>query len=475
MTATIVDGRPGRAAVGRFMAPLLLGASLNPINSSIIATALVAIGRDFSVGPAVTASLVAALYLASAIGQPAFGTLADRLGPRRVFLAGLVLVAAGGVLGTFATSIPALVVARVLLGLGTSAGYPTAVLAIRRWSTTHPGAPDGGMLGSLAIAGQVTATIGLPLGGLLVALTDWRVTFLVNVPLAVVTAVATMLWVPRDQSGSAADGRRALRSVLAELDPGGLLLFGGVMATLLFFLDDLQRPSWLLGAAFVVLAVALIVWELRIRRPFLDIRMLLRNRALTATYLRVGATFLVSYCVLYGLTQWLEQSRGLSSGEAGLVMLPMSVLAIVVSVPFSRRRMVRGALVLTAAAAVVGAAGILLFDAASPVWLLTIVIAVFGVLSGLGMIGNQAMLYQQAPYEQLGVAAGLMRTFMYSGAILSSSLIAVSFDGRASDGGLHAVAVALLLIGVLLAVATAVGLLWRRTPAPRSPRSEQVL
>ena len=79
MTATLVDARPGRAAVGRFMTPLLLGASLNPINSSIIATALVAIGRDFGVGPAVTASLVAALYLASAIGQPALGTLADRL------------------------------------------------------------------------------------------------------------------------------------------------------------------------------------------------------------------------------------------------------------------------------------------------------------------------------------------------------------------------------------------------------------
>jgi MFS family permease len=68
MTATQVAARPTRAAACRFMAPLLLGSMLNPINSSIIATALVSIGRDFGVGPGVTASLVAALYLASAIG-----------------------------------------------------------------------------------------------------------------------------------------------------------------------------------------------------------------------------------------------------------------------------------------------------------------------------------------------------------------------------------------------------------------------
>jgi len=71
------------------------GSVLNPVNSSIIAVALVAIGRSFGVGAAAVTWLVSALYLATAIGQPAMGRLADQAGPRRVYLAGLALVAAG--------------------------------------------------------------------------------------------------------------------------------------------------------------------------------------------------------------------------------------------------------------------------------------------------------------------------------------------------------------------------------------------
>jgi MFS family permease len=138
-------------------------------------------------------------------------------------------------------------------------------------------------------------------------------------------------------------------------------------------------------------------------------------------------------------------------------MLPMSVLAVVISVPFSRRNKVRSALAATAVAAVVGSAGLLVFTSSAPLWVLTLVIMVFGVCSGLGMIGNQAALYQQAPADHIGVAAGLMRTFMYTGAILSSSLISASFGERAGDHGLRVVTLVLLGLGVLLVLLTLVG------------------
>ncbi|MER7163901.1 MFS transporter, partial [Streptomyces lydicus] len=93
-----VPGRPGesagtdRAFGARLMTPLLLGSLLNPVNSTMIATGLVAIGHDFHVGAADTAWLISALYLASAVGQPFMGRLADRVGPRRVFVAGALAV-----------------------------------------------------------------------------------------------------------------------------------------------------------------------------------------------------------------------------------------------------------------------------------------------------------------------------------------------------------------------------------------------
>src|SRR5689334_14111627 len=86
-----------RESVGfgpRFVVAVSAGSVLNPINSSIIAIALVSIGHAFGVGADTAAWLVSVLYLATAVGQPAIGRLADRLGPRRVYLAGTALVAA---------------------------------------------------------------------------------------------------------------------------------------------------------------------------------------------------------------------------------------------------------------------------------------------------------------------------------------------------------------------------------------------
>ncbi len=115
----------------RFMAPLCLGSMLNPVNSTMISTALVAIARDFQATVAETGLLIGGLYITSAIAQPTMGRLADRLGARRVFLAGLYLVALAGVAGTFAPSLRALIWVRVLLGIGTSAAYPTAMRILR--------------------------------------------------------------------------------------------------------------------------------------------------------------------------------------------------------------------------------------------------------------------------------------------------------------------------------------------------------
>ncbi|PWI20476.1 MFS transporter [Streptomyces sp. Act143] len=432
----------------------MLGSSLNPINSSIIATTLIAIGHTFHAGAASTIWLVSTLYLASAIGQPTMGRLAERLGPRRVFVTGLVLVGIGGALGTVAPNLPTLVAARVILGVGTSAGYPTAMVIVRRWAAQHEAAPPGGTLGALAIAAQVTSALGLPLGGLLAAAAGWRITFFINVPLVLLGVLMTLAWVPRDPPRAE---RTAAGAAPSPLDVPGMVLFAGTIASLLFFLNDLHHPRWALGALTVVLLAALVLWERRTGDPFVDVRMLAGNKALSATYLRVCLTFLLNYCILYGLTQWLQETRGLSAIGVGLLILPMSVFAALVSLPFARRNLVRPALYCTAAAAVVGPVGLLLFTSTTPVWALVLITMVFGVVSGLGVIGNQAAVYQQAPAEAVGVAAGLMRTFTYLGAVLSSSLISLSFGDRATDGGLHTITVALLGLGVVLCAITPSG------------------
>ena len=130
--ATRKGTRPAPAGFDRrLIAPMVLGSVLNPINSSMIAVALVPIGIAFGAPPAETVWLVTALYLATAVGQPVIGRLVDMYGPRRLYLVGTGLVGVAGLLGALAPTLGVLIAARVLLGFGTSAAYPAALLMTR--------------------------------------------------------------------------------------------------------------------------------------------------------------------------------------------------------------------------------------------------------------------------------------------------------------------------------------------------------
>ena len=432
----------------RFTTPLFMGSALNPINSSLIATALLPIAHGVGVPIGQTAALVTALYLASAIAQPTAGKAAEVFGPRRVFVAGIVLVALGGVVGGFAGDLLTLLIARVLIGLGTSCAYPTAMLLIRR-RARDAGLenPPGGVLGGLQIAGIATASLGLPIGGALVGALGWRSVFFVNVPVAVIALVATLTWVEPD--GPLQRPMR-WREVATRLDVGGIAGFAAAMIALLLFLFELPTTHWYLLAVSVVLWIALVVWELRASAPFLDVRMLATNRALSRTYLRFGLAMLCLYVVLYGITQWLEGVRGLSETQAGLLLLPMTVVSGVVVSPVSRRNLVRGPIIAAAVACVAGSAGALVLSESASIAWVVVVTLVFGLVTGFAAAGNQTALYAQAPVDQLGTAAGLLRTFGYVGSIASSAITGIVFRTSVSDGGVHLIA--WIMIGVSFAL-----------------------
>ncbi|MBO0803469.1 MAG: MFS transporter [Nocardiopsaceae bacterium] len=446
-----VRTRPAPETIGfgrRFVAATSFGSVLNPINSSIIAVALVSIGHAFSVATAATTWLVSALYLATAIGQPLMGKLADLIGPRRVYLFGTVAVAASGLLGYFGWSLSILIVTRIVIGFGTAAAYPAAMAMVRRQARRLNREAPGGVLGALAIAGQVTMAVGPPLGGLLIAIGGWRLTFLINLPLAVVGIVAILAWLPADEA------RVSVARTWHQIDPPGVVLFAAALTGLLLFLMSLASTSWWLLGVTAVLLATLTAWELRARAPFLDVRALTHNRALTTTYVRYGVTMLITYGFIYGWTPWLEQSAGLSAADAGLLMMPSFAVAAVVSAFASRYQRVWPLLVAGAVVLAAGSAGLLLLSGHSPLWLLLAISVVFGAQNGLNIVTNQTAMYAQAPDESTGTAAGMLRTFMYLGAIASASLISLSFGHAATDAGLHRLAVMLTVAAVALLAAT---------------------
>nr|WSW71400.1 MFS transporter [Streptomyces sp. NBC_00995] len=440
----------------------------------MISTALVAIGHHFGIGAAGTAWLISVLYLASAVAQPVLGRLADVLGPRRVFLAGLVVVIASGVVGTVAPDFGWLIVSRVLLGVGTSAAYPAAMAVLRDESARVGRVTPRPVLARLSLAALGSAAVGPTLGGLLVMLVGWRGIFAVNVPVALVALATALLWIPADPPrGRAADGG----APRLGLDPLGIGLFTTALTVLVFFLLDLAHPMWWLLAPFTLLAGALAWWQLRRPEPFIDLRMLAENGALSRTYLRHGISYLLIYVVMYGYTQWLEEARGYSCGHTGLLMLPMSLAALVCSLLGARTKGIRGPLTLAGVLLTAGAGLLFLLSGVTPVAVLLLAGACFGVPQGLIGTSNQAAVQAYAPPESIGSAAGLQRTAQYVGAITASSLIALAYGQSAGDRGLHLMAGVAAVLGALLVALTATdralrGRTWRclsTEPIPQAP------
>jgi MFS family permease len=457
--AATSPGMPPAKPFGwRFTTPLLLGSTLNPINSSMLATGLLGIGLDFHLGPGQTAILISVLYLCSAIAQPTMGKLSTLFGPRRVFLAGILILLVAGAIGTLAPAFGFLILSRALIGIGTSAAYPTAMAMVRRRADGLGMGVPSRVLGNFSIASQVTAVIGLPLGGLLAGVWGWRALFFVNIPLALLTLALTLVGVAKDPV-IPREGRGGL---LKALDLPGIVLFAGAITSLLVFLSDLREPSWWLLPMFVVLTAALILWERRVASPLIDVRMLGHNRPLQRTYLRQLLVGLGVYAALYGTSQWMEESAHLSASAVGLILIPFSLISIVIARVASGRGWIRWPLILSGLSLLATAAVLLLMNHASPIWVLIGMTLLFGATNGFSSFANQAALYSQSPASEIAVASGLYRTSSYIGAIFSSSLIGITFGRSATDAGLHTLAWVLVGIGAIVALLT---VLDRQLPA----------
>ncbi|MFD5825024.1 MFS transporter [Lentzea sp. NPDC060358] len=371
----------------RLITPLVAGAVLNPINSTILSVALVPIGVAFGEPPSRTAWLVTALYVATAIGQPVTGRLIDTYGPRRLFLPATALVGLGGVLGTLAPNLLVLVVARVLLGLGTCAGYPAAMRLLRDEADRTGEDSPGGVLTVLAISTQTVAVIGPPLGGLLVDAGGWRTTLAINIPLALAAFVLGWRYFPRDA----------------------------------------PRP--------------------RERRPLVDLRGL--NAPLLITYVRALLANIVAYGFIYGFTQWLQAGRGLSPSQAGLLLLPLFATAVGVAALTGRSQALRGKLVVASAVQLAVCLLVLALHPDSPLWMLLVVVLVSGVPQGLNGLTLQHAVYRQADPSRVAASAGLLRTFVYLGAIVTASVQGLVFGSHVDTAGLHALTVFLVVVSAV--------------------------
>ncbi|MFC9440418.1 MFS transporter, partial [Nocardia sp. NPDC057030] len=304
-----------------------LGTLMLLIDVTIVNVALPDIAVDLRAGLSSLQWVVDGYALALAALLLVLGSLADRVGAKRAYLAGLVLFALASLGCGIADTASNLIAARVLQGIGGAAMFATTLSLLH---STYTGRDRGIAFGVWGAVSGAAAGIGVVLGGVLTEALSWRWIFFVNLPIAVLAIALTVSVFP-------ASVRRADKAV----DVPGMLAFATAATALTYGVIRGGEHGWSDGRAVTALVLGaaataiFAVVENRGAAPMFPLA-LLRNRDFGATLLGAsGQTFAAFACTPL-VSLWLQQQLRMTPLHAGLALLPMAATAFLVAGVFGR-------------------------------------------------------------------------------------------------------------------------------------------
>jgi DHA2 family methylenomycin A resistance protein-like MFS transporter len=429
---------------------ICVGYFLVILDAMVVNVALPAIGHELHGGVAGLQWVVDAYTLSFAGLLLAGGALAERLGGRLVFLAGLVTFALASAACGLAPSLPVLIGARLVQGAGAALLVPSSLVLLQAAYPTRAGRSRAfGTWGAIAGIGAASGPI---VGGLLVTAWSWRGVFFINLPFAVAALVLARRAVP-------VTARRA-----RALDLPGQLLSVAGLALLTAALVEAGRLGWgasdvLAGFALAVLTlVAFVVAERRSGDPMLPLSLLRRPAFRSGAAVGLLINFGL-YGQLFVLSLYFQDLRGYSALGTGLALLPEAGLLIVASALSGRIMARTGPRRPMLAGLLIGGAGLLGVAAAGPhtmYLLLVLPMAATGFGMALTMPAATAAVMEAAPPDRGGIASGVINAARQAGTVLGVALLGSLVSTRSGfAGGLHA--------GIIVAAAAffiAAGLAW---------------
>lgn len=435
----LVLGRGWRSI--EFQATVGLAAMLTPLNSTMIAVGLPSIRSHFDVGVGEMTLLISVYLVAVAAMQPVSGRLGDAFGSVRMMMAGLVLLTAISAVSALATNLPLLILMRGLQGAATALVLPNAIAVLRKRT---PADRLGTVLGMNGAALSIAAAVGPVLGGVLLLAGDWRLLFLVNVPLSVV-AIAFLLRLSPDVG----QGRSTLQIDIPSL---AALVAIFASAVLIGSATRVENPAFLIAGG-VLLPVTMAAYWLRSRfgGSIVQFRFF-RAANFRAAASSQGLSNLVMYSFLVGLPLYLVDLRGESEQVVSMVLFSLMAAMITLS-PVGGAltdRVGRRPLLLGGGAAMVAATVVLLALFDDPP-LAAIIGPLIGVGLGLGISGaaRSSAALEAWPRNVAGSVSGTFSMTRYAGAILGAAIIAALLGPDPGEGAFRILAMVLAGAAVL--------------------------
>jgi EmrB/QacA subfamily drug resistance transporter len=416
----------------RVMVVYIVGLFMTIIDGTIVNVALPTLAREFGVASTEIEFVSIAYLLAFAAIIPAAGWLGDRFGTKRMFVFALGLfVVSSGLCGA-APSLLWLVVFRIAQGFGSGLITPIGTtMLFRAFPLDQRSTATVGVL-SVAV---VAPAIGPVLGGVLVDNTSWRWIFYVNLPIGALALALALAWL-----------REELHDSPGRLDLAGLVLSAGGVSLLIYSMSRGPENGWLSGTTLltggvgIAAIVALVVVQLRIDQPLLQLRLLADRlfRTVNIASLMIYAGF---FGWIFVLPLYMQTLRGYSATQSGLVQAPQAVAVFLVSNLLGKRlyRIVgpRRLMMVGSTLTAIFTGGFVLADLDTPLWQIAAGSFLRGASVGMVFVSIQTAAYATVSLADTGRATSLFNTSRQiasaSGVALAASVISAQVTAAGGD------------------------------------------
>jgi EmrB/QacA subfamily drug resistance transporter len=398
---------------------------MNIMDITIVNVALPTIGRDFKIAPTAVDGIVIAYLVSLAVFIPASGWLGDRFGGKRVLIAAIIVFTLGSVCCGLAQNMTQLVFFRVLQGAGGGMMAPVGMAMLFR---VFPPAERIRASSILTVPTTMAPALGPVLGGLLVTDLTWRWVFFVNLPLGIAAVTFGALFLERTDPIDA-----------GTFDVPGFVLGGAGLGLLMYGVSEGPLKSWsspvVVGTclAGVALLTAMVLVELRVPQPMVDLR-LLSGRLFRSTNFIMFLAAAAFLGMLYLIPLYFQDARGLSALQSGLstfpeafgVMAGAQIASRIIYPRLGPRRHITGGLIVLTLTMLL----LTQISVTTNLWLIRILMFVLGLAMGQVMVPNQAASFAKISPTSMGRASTFFNTMRQVGsatgvAILSTVLISV--------------------------------------------------
>ena len=428
---------PSQVEVPKYAWPalwaLVLGFFMILVDSTIVSVATPALMRAFNTGIDTVVWVTSAYLLAFAVPMLITGRLGDRIGPKRVYMIGLVVFTLSsawcGLTGTLGLGIGWLIVARVVQGLGGSMMSPQTMTVIAR---IFPPQKRGGAMALWGSTAGVAALVGPIVGGLLIDSAGWEWIFLINVPIGILTVILVARLVPK------------LSTHTHTFDWVGVVLSAVGLFCVVFAIQEGETYNWgritgiISVPALIVLGVILLVafvwWQWRQKSEPLVPLSLFSDRNFSVSSVAITAVGFSITAMIFPFMIYAQVVRGLDPTHAALLMAPQA-LASIVFAPIAGRlvdrvhpRILSGIGLLGMAATIFWLSRVM--TPTSATWQILLPALFLGIFSSFvwGTLATGAN--RNLPPKSAGSGSGVYNTVRQVGSVIGSAAIAVLMESR---------------------------------------------